>query len=450
MSNKQEDTKLLEYCLENTFYKAWRTDVATKKSNYLGNYNNLELMVNQKCHLSCKYCYMNKYASEYFPGKSQDSKTILYNTDLLIEWLHTNQYHPVLEVFAGDSVGDPTCRKIIHKVLDAALQGKIVAEAISAPTNFSWIRNAKQTEDVRTILEKSEYASIPVQLSASIDGKFLDDHNRPLKSSSKKYDDEFYDKVFSFVSSVPGTGLHPMVYSNKIERWIDNFLWFQEKMAEYNLPWSSLYLLEVRNVEWTLQQTKDYYKFIKFIIHWAWDKCGSNFTSFSEFLRKGRGFNILSFPFGKVGRGIGCSIQSTMTVRIGDLSIVPCHRLAYKHFDSGKFVVDDDRIVGIEADNLELWLAIQSLQNTASPYCERCILTDMCSGGCLGSQYEVTGDMFTPIPTVCRLFYTKLGAVVDAYKELGIYAGLLGLCNKKDGEKIKAFAEKMEETYELR
>jgi len=49
-------------------------------------------------------------------------------------------------------------------------------------------------------------------------------------------------------------GFHPMIYSNKIEYWIDNFLWFQKMFYKYGINPFNVYLLEVRNVEWLPQQ----------------------------------------------------------------------------------------------------------------------------------------------------------------------------------------------------
>jgi radical SAM protein with 4Fe4S-binding SPASM domain len=361
---------------------------------------------------------MNKYGDQYFPKGTQSPSTILRNSKMLLEWFAENRYAPALEIFAGDSVTDPVCRKIAHQVYDMALDGKRAATSLMIPTNFSWIRFDKYVRDVEDIKEKSEYTGIPYSLSASVDGKYMDECNRPLKSCNKAYDEEFYNKVFEF-SAKHRCGFHPMVYSNNIERWIDNFLWFQDNFEKYGIGWKNLYLLEVRNVEWTEQQTIDYSKFIKFLIHWSYDKCDRDSTKFHDFIKNGRGFNILSSWSATIGRGVGCSIQSNICTRVGDLGIVPCHRLAYKYFDSGRFVVENNKITGVEADNLELWLMIQAYSSKVAGYCEKCRIKSVCHAGCLGAQYEITGDMFAPIPTVCRLFHTKVYTIIETLKEIG-------------------------------
>jgi len=42
-----------------------------------------------------------------------------------------------------------------------------------------------------------------------------------------------------------------MIYSNMIEYWSDNFLWFMRNYVKYGIPLNNLYLLEIRNVEWS-------------------------------------------------------------------------------------------------------------------------------------------------------------------------------------------------------
>ncbi|GAJ18003.1 unnamed protein product, partial [marine sediment metagenome] len=93
----------------------------------------------------------------------------------------------------------------------------------------------------------------------------------------------------------------------------------------------------------------------------------------------------------------------------------------YEHFVTGHFIADDGRITGIRADNPELLIAIISMQSRSQPMCESCLIKHLCSGGCLGSQYEVTGDLFSPIPSVCQLEHAKIRAMITAYKELRVF-----------------------------
>jgi hypothetical protein len=45
----------------------------------------------------------------------------------------------------------------------------------------------------------------------------------------------------------------------------------------------------------------------------------------------------------------------------------------------------------------------------------------MCKGGCLGAQYEATGNLFAPIPSVCRLYHAKIVALIEVLVELDVF-----------------------------
>lgn len=63
---------------------------------------------------------------------------------------------------------------------------------------------------------------------------------------------------------------------------------------------------------------------------------------------------------GRHGRGVGCSIQTTMQLRLGDLTVTPCHRQSYDAFNGFKFIKKDNEIVDIEPLNLHYYLATMS------------------------------------------------------------------------------------------
>jgi len=363
---------------------------------------------------------MDKYHKSYFPKGSQVPDTILHNTDLLIDWLYDNGYKPSIEMFAGDSVGDPTCRKIIHKLQDAALEGKVVASEIVLPTNMGWLQDKHKIKDVEELLQKAEFSGVPMFVSMSVDGKYLEE-NRPFKSKNRKWTDETYDRMFEFLVRYPQSGPHPMVYSNKIDKAIDSFLWWQENYEKYGLDWTRMYFLEVRNPEWSMEQTKEFAEFIKFVTKWSFDKVGRDKQKFVDFLLQRHGFNILGTPFTHTGRGMPCSIQACLTLRLGDLTVIPCHRTAYKHMETATMLVEDNKIKGFDTKNIELWFSIQAITSEVYPYCETCSIKYMCKGGCLGAQYEVTGNLFAPIPTVCRLFHAKIAALIEVTTELEVF-----------------------------
>lgn len=78
--------------------------------------------------------------------------------------------------------------------------------------------------------------------------------------------------------------------------------------TKYDIPWECIYLLQVRNVEWNKQQIKDMQHFITYLYDFAWEHVGMNRDALKDWLFKGTGFNMLSQPYGSVGRGLTCGI----------------------------------------------------------------------------------------------------------------------------------------------
>ena len=414
MTYQEENDKLLTSFLDRTFFKTWRN----QKEGF-ENFRTLELFLNTKCNLKCSYCYLANFGNELYPMDLQNDSRVLANLEILLNWLIDRQLAPKLELFSGEPFVQNVSLQALDMILDKFENAENKPEGIIIPTNYTFIMNDVMTGKIEDLIKRSRDLDMPIHLSASIDGKYCED-NRPFRSGKNPRDDDYYDKVFAF-NKKWGFSFHPMIYSDHIDSWPNNFLWFQEMLKKYDLPWNNIYLLEIRNKEWTKDNILRFEEFIKFLIRWTFlVPCRGNTEMFVRSVFK-RGFNILQSPLTTIGRGIGCSIQSTIHLRLGDLAIVPCHRTSYEPFVSGHFTVNNGRITGIRADNPELFIGIISLQGRSQPVCESCLIKYLCSGGCLGSQFEVTGDLFSPIPSVCRLEHAKIKAMIAAYRELGVF-----------------------------
>lgn len=412
----KENDELIKSFLNRTFFKAWKNRYFESNLEKYANYSSLELTLNTSCNLKCKYCYYKNFGKQLYPPSISKPKLLLKNLDILFEWLTENQLYPNIDLFSGELFMQETGFKAVEKSINFYKENDIKGE-ITVPTNFTWILDDKKVDRIKSLLLESRKNNIKMHLSASIDGKLIENENRPFKNGTIR-NDEFYDKIFTFASEW-GAGFHPMVYSHNIEKWIDNFLWFQEMFSKYNINWTGLYLLEVRNKEWTKDQLKEYYKFCRFCIRYVYNRSGVKAEDFTDFIFKNKVFNIFS-PFGKVGRGNGCSIQSAIQLRIGDLTHMVCHRASYKTHALWKFKTENDKIVDIEAFNPALFFSWASSDYINFPYCEGCFLKNFCLGQCWGSMFETNRSPFIPIPTVCALEHTKVKAIFDELRELDL------------------------------
>lgn len=430
MDYQIENDNLVNSFLDRTFLATWRNQAGGNE-----NYRKLELFLNTKCDLNCAYCYLARFGKQLYPPELQKDKLGLDNLAMVLDWLIGNKLAPELEIFSGEPLTQNIGYRALNMILDKFRNAESKPKSIVIPSNFTFMLNDDKTKKVEQLLVQSRELGMPIVLSASIDGKYCE-ANRPFKhGGNDPRDDGYYDKVFAFCKKWHFS-FHPMIYSQNIEHWPANFLWFQKMFIEYGLPWDGIYLLHVRNAEWDRNSTVEFQNFISWLIEWVFTThCHGRPGEYLDFVMgKGpsRGFNILGTPLTTCGRGIGCSIQSTVHLRMGDLAIVPCHRTSYPGMNFAHFEVKDGRITGIKADNPELMIAIASLDSKNQPMCEQCLIRNLCSGGCLGSQFETTGDLFSPIPTVCRLEHAKIQAMVNTYKKLRLFEII---CNQVTPEK---------------
>jgi radical SAM protein with 4Fe4S-binding SPASM domain len=421
---KQQNDELLQNMMEKTYFASWKLnwkrivdkdpEAAKKwKENdiFYGNYLSLEFQLNQHCDLDCLYCYEQRYGDIYFPGKTSDKKIVAHNVDLMLDFLYENKMYPRIEIFSGDPLVQTIGHTVIDKIITAAENGRQITSDISVPTNMSMLLYPNRRKSIEDLIERGRKVGIRISLSASVDGAFMEE-NRPFKRKDKVRDAKYYDDLFRFAKKY-SMGFHPMIYSHNMKNWKKNFMWFQKMFQKYDIPWTSLYLLEIRNIEWTDDDLYELYDFMRWLVHWTFNKLGRNPFAYGT---GGQYFNILASGFNTNGRGIGCSIQSSLQLRMGDFSWAMCHRLMYDKLNVGKFEVVDDKLTGkFDSANIEAHIGLQSADTLSFPKCETCMLKHLCNAGCLGSNFESTGDPYTTHPSVCQ---------VEHYKILGILQGL--------------------------
>lgn len=436
MTYNEEQKALVYAFLENTFFKNWRNEGELTDISYTG----LELMLTPKCNLACSYCYYNNKAGHgkgLYPDYIDSWENTLSNTDALLDYLESNKFFPrEFDVFAGDTLIHLNSTKVIKKVIDFFHRNNKKG-IIGLPTNGAFLRNDTITKAVEDLYAYAEERGVALHISISIDGKYLDPINRknanPNVNLEEYYSDEYYDKVFAFGKKYR-CGFHPMIHHQGIELWKKNFDWFQEQLQKHEIAWYNIYLLEVRNDGWTKETVKEYVEFYKHVLDFAYKKLHSNKQLFiNGFVASGAN-NYPNLPnmnmfnnISTTSRGIGCSLQTTMQVRTGDLSVAPCHRQSYDWALGFQFVKEGNKIVDIEPKNLAYYITQLTMDVKVQPYCESCGINTICSQGCPGSQLETNGDSFVPIQSVCLLFHGKVKAQIEFLKEKGLYKEFISL-----------------------
>lgn len=416
----KEDKQLVENYLKTSFDSGWIKII--------------EFQLNALCNLKCDYCYYGRHLNS---ATHKDDEEILENVDLMLDYLHENGFLKNisnLEIFSGEPLIQEVGRKATKKIIDFIYENNLQVP-LTIPSNGSFVANDSILKKVEDLMEYSRTKGVRTGISLSFDGKYMDHLNR----SGVNYTDEYYEKIFSFGKKYR-CGFHPMIYYNNIEQWIDNFLWFQEMFKKYDISWRNIYLLEVRNAGWNYKNSKKYMEFIEFILNWIFKNIyGSNKEEFmKDFVFNGkRNINLFN-NLSQHGRGIGCSMQHSLQVRMSDLTVNPCHRLSYSELDSFRFKKENGKITDIEPLNVGMYFATRHFNQKNLPFCQDCMVREICSGGCLGSQYEQNNDPFVPIQSVCIVEYAKIKAELNFFIKNGMFGSII---NKLSKEKRKSFIE---------
>lgn len=370
---------------------------------------------------------------------------------IICEWMRYNKFNCDLEIFSGELFAQQVGFKVFDILIDyyTSVEPEMRCKNITLPTNFTFLCDEETTARVDDIRDRLAALGINLGLSASFDGKYME-QNRPYIGDldiplGGVRDDAYYDRVFAY-GAKHLCGFHPMVYSQGIELWPKNFDWFQEKFKEFNIPWQCIYLLQVRNAEWNQEQITGMRHFIRHLYEFSAEKLDHNPEALTNWVIKGLGFNILSQPYCRTGRGLTCGIQSQFMLRVSDLMSYPCHRTGYKDFYYGHFELDDKEVMKFKVQNVELMNLIYSVHKEALPYCAQCPINRLCSGTCLGSQYESTNNMLVPIPSVCALTYAMTVEnllCMERYGSLGKACSMAGGDTKL--EQILALERKLKD-----
>jgi len=429
---QDENNELLEGVLSN-FYNYWRRENHIDENNAFDkNFPMLEFFVTPVCNQACEYCYVIKHGNELYPKDIRNKDTILKNLDIYLNFCLENNFTiPRLDLFSGEIWGMEFGTQVLSMILDYMKKGLII-KSMMIPSNCSFIVEEKSKAAMQYFLDRFEEFHCRFIISASIDGKFVEETARPFKgagNTARLKDDDYYKNIFEFCFR-NNLGFHPMIAASDVDKWIENYDWWHEQIKKYadnydGKEWfNRIMFLEVRNDEWGDEAIINYLKFLKHAIDkdyntfWKDDPikffhlvlCGSKLIKYNGKHSVHRE-DVLNthysiYSVNTSGPQLGCSVPHSLCVRLGDLTIMPCHRTGYDKFNYGKYNVEDGKITGVTANNPYLANRIFTQTQKGSFKCDSCP-NHFCIKGCYGAQFESTGDLFYPCKSVCELFTAK-------------------------------------------
>lgn len=434
MSFQSENNNLIKFILNSALLKGWSDSSFISNLSNNSRLSSLELYVTADCNQKCEYCYLNQHGDKLYPPEFRSPELILNNLEMLLSFA-TKRWTNLtnMDIFSGEIVGTDLFFKILDRILYYKKQGASYINIV-VPSNFSFILSEIQTKKVQQYIDLFKENDLNLALSASIDGFLIEDKTRPLNSTLIR-DEGFYNRVFEFVVK-NGYCLHPMISPNSIEYWIDNYKWFLDKCEEYGIDClDRVMTLEVRNSGWTPEKIEHYIRFLDFYTNYHFEHKYHN--SPIHFAKSILGLandlhGYVNFTLLDAIQFPSCSIAYQLTVRLGDLAIAPCHRTAYPELLYGKFVVQDNKIVDIEANNPAIATKILlANQRKVHHGCDTCWNVNSCIRGCFGAQYEYNQEIFMPLEDVCDLLKAKTKFLYEFYHSKGITTEIETL-NKED------------------
>lgn len=392
----------------------------------------IELFFKASCPSNCEYCYLHRNRKNLYPIEIENEEQILKNYISFLNFYEENKLNNRLEFFSGRMMDSDFGLKVLEIGYNHYKNSIYKPESIMIPDDMQFILDDEQTNKIKSYIYKYQEIGIHIIFSASVDGKIVDYkrfHGR---------EDEFYNKLSLFMEEFEYC-YHPIVSAHAIDKWEENLDWWINYTSH---GFKNIMFLEARNDEWTdeilvsyiklLDKTFDYLKefykdddikFLKGLFNMQEDK---RFE-----MRKLVELRLKDPVFYHSDR-ISCAIQNTLHLRMGDLAIVPCHRLGYPQYVTGYFKTNENNeIVELISNNVPFNLLILNSKTANMPKCHKCPINMACMGPCLGANFESTQEALYAPDSVCDLFKHNITFVILKLKSLKLYDKALEVLEDK-------------------
>lgn len=421
---QEENNMLLKYILDKMFFDAFdATDEKARATN-----SRVELFITPTCNLKCSYCYVYKHGEELYPSSINNKDIILKNLKNLLDWFRlNNKTMHMIDLFSGEIWGNSFGYDVLNTILDFYKIFRI-SKVIVIPSNMTFLFSENGEEKIQYFIDEFNKLGTRLIFSASVDGLYLEDSFRAFKSDRDRElisrNEKYYDKIFSFCSK-NNFLFHPMVDSKSCKYWIENFDWYQDMFMKYYHKYMNLMMLEVRDDNWTDEDIYYHHILLKhvaeFKLYKLFDGDIKKFAySIAKIDNKSKSEHNNVGVF-RQGNRLTCGIQNTICIRLGDMAILPCHRTSYEPNIYG-YIKIDGKDMHIESKNVELAVRIYSMNpNFSHPKCDTCSFNQLCSKGCLGSQFETNTDLFQVCDSVCKMEKEKIKFLINLYKDWGVW-----------------------------
>ena len=319
----------------------------------------------------------------------------------------------------------------VLEIIKKYLKKGLYIKDIVIPSNFSFCQDLKTMKIIDAYIGEFALLGCHIGFSCSMDGPYLDKINRPFINGKEKTE-EYYTNIFEFCRH-HDYGFHPMIDSSTIEYQIENYKswlkYIDRFYSDSKTDLDKIMQLEVRDNTWTKDKIISYLKWLNFYINTDLERYFNNdIKEFGLFAVAGHDSdklhydgNYLPYHLLTNGKFSSCNIGTMLCIRVGDLTICPCHRTSYEKFLLGKYKIENNKIVGVEAKNIQLANTIFRTSFTTKPKCDLCVFEPFCLRGCLGAQYETYGEILYPCENNCELAKAKMTFLFLKYDQWNLF-----------------------------
>lgn len=405
----------------------------------------IEFVLKPECNQKCEYCYITKHGTSLYPLDMRvNNEKIINNVSMLLEYfLYNKCYLSEIELFAGDLFYDNFFFEIIEvfynyyskifEINPSLFSKKRVR--ITIPCNFSFCEDQSKIDKFREIFQRFLNINVYIFLSYSSDGIYSINVRE-----KKQLSDTFIKNVFALIYDC-NYGAHPMISYEGIDNAIENYEWWKNKLIEYNklynknekqsiIPCS----LEVRNEGWDKESINKYIKLLDYMVNDRLALCDYNLEwlaydifcrddSLKKYTKIGPVcMDPIKIVYPSLYQNYAtCNLGNSLVIQCNDLTLIPCHRLAYPFYHGAQFIIKNNKIDDIQAlENLSGYLNLIHTNKFFSPQCSICDYQKICMKGCCGAQFEAMSDPYVPIPDVCKLLQSKTNFLLKKYSDLGV------------------------------
>lgn len=405
-----ENKKLANDFLERTYFQHYRKGA-----------RKIEFFMTGICSANCEYCYLKKHQSDLYPTELHNSEIILNNLTKLMNWYVEQEFCCDIDLFSANWVNTPIGEKIFDIIYNALVKTERRPRMISIPDNMQFLKDEKATNMVEKNIERFWKIGVHLSFSASVDGYHCEDGRTPVT-------DEFYQKLKDFLL-VYGYHLHPMISSYNIDRQIQNHQWWVENFPHDLIK--NLMTLEVREDTWTEEKIQMLIQYCDYLIDTKLQDYNGNLIELIDYIfyfnkNNNAPYNILGIRMENALCGdstIACSCSNnSLSIRLGDLMVAPCHRLFYPELLFGHFDSNDTTILDFIPENTSWLIASKTINKRSMPYCEDCEFEPICIGFCQGASFESYGNPWVPPKEVCEMYKAKYSFIIYKLYTLGLYS----------------------------